>query len=469
MLLILQGFAICSQTILTIVASFGRSSDIERSAAFFTAVNTRHSGFNVYALQDFKSGTLLVIILMMFLAPAPFVSIMESSNKSKDFELVDNRLAHRFRRLKRLQPNASSSSSSSRGTGDRLLESEEKSIDREHTIDFRDTQTNRRLTSNYQYSARRLSLRLARRASTDTHNLGPKFWSNTDLCIWLQNTVGISYVSELAKQRSLNGRSVAFMEKIDWEELGATKVDSAKIVAAWQTEVRLQEQFEDSDDDEENARFRLDTRLYLMMKYPDKEIPLRVKLSSRMKAVWHGMQQLIRGAISPSMLRDILFLWAIAFIISLFESFDGAKFSIRHHQNGTAIATDDDSINDTSIFYLIFELVSAFGNVGLTLGSLKDSSGSCFAVDLTACSKVAILLVEVVGRTRELPHHVDCSLSLKSKKQVEEYIAAETHNLDSNRRREVSSNLGKESDETFDHDEATIIESSAAFQECACD
>ena len=65
--------------------------------------------------------------------------------------------------------------------------------------------------------------------------------------------------------------------------------------------------------------------------------------------------------------------------------------------------------------------------------------------------------------------YCELKLSLKSKKQVEEYIAAETHNLDSNRRREVSSKLGEESDETFDHDEATIIESSAAFQECACD
>ena len=454
---------------MTIVASFGRSSDIERSAAFFTAVNTRHSGFSVYALQDFKSGTLLVIILMMFLAPAPFVSIMESSNKSKDFELVDNRLAHRFRRLKRFQPNASSSSSSSRGIGVRLLEPEEKGVDSEHTIDFYERQTNQGLTSTCHYSARRLSLHLARHASTNTYNLGPKFWSNTDLCIWLQNSLGMSYVSELAKQNSLNGRSVALMEKIDWEELGATKVDSAKIVAAWQTEVRLQEQFEDSDDDEENARFRLDTRLYLMMKYPDKEIPLRVKFTSRIKAVWHGMQQLIRGALRPSMLRDILFLWAMAFIISLFESFDGAKFSIKHHQNGTAITTDDDSINDTDIFYLIFELVSAFGNVGLTLGSLKDSSGSCFAVDLTAASKVAILLVEVVGRTRELPHHVDCSLSLNSKKYNEEYIAAETHNLDSNHRREVSSKIGVESDETFDYDEAAIIENSTALQESACD
>ena len=111
------------------------------------------------------------------------------------------------------------------------------------------------------------------------------------------------------------------------------------------------------------------------MKYPDKKVPLRVKVRERLRSIGHGMQHLACRAISPSMLRDVAFLWLMAFMASLFEDFNGSNNTEYLFKNGTTIKgpTDDEDdadsyVNDTKMFYLMFELVSAFGNVGLSSG-----------------------------------------------------------------------------------------------------
>ena len=438
LLLLMQVFAIWVQAILTLLAAYGHHSREERNAAFFTAVNTRHAGFSVYSLQEFKSATLLLIILMMFLAPAPFIAIMESSNKQKDFEYVDNKLARRLRRTVRdrseraviledttaLERNEGSTPTAPSCSTD--VRRTTGNVDSEYS----NTSGGMSVLSNvYQQSGRALNIQLARTATLHSDHLGPKHWNNEELCVWLESSLGLPEVSRLAREGLLDGGSAAIMDKLDWEELGASKIDSVKIMSAWRTQLRLQEQFEGSDDEEDSADFRLDTRLYLMMKYPDKKVPLRVKVRERLRSIGHGMQHLACRAISPSMLRDVAFLWLMAFMVSLFEDFNGSNNTEYLFKNGTTVKgpTDDEDdadsyVNDTKMFYLMFELVSAFGNVGLSLGSLKNPfSGLAFSAELGAASKVVVMLVEVVGRTRELPRRVDCSLSMPSTSDLERF------------------------------------------------
>jgi len=68
-----------------------------------------------------------------------------------------------------------------------------------------------------------------------------------------------------------------------------------------------------------------------------------------------------------------------------------------------------------AVFYIIFELASAFGNVGLSLGSIKrPSAPTSFSRDLRANygALLVMCVVMVAGRTRELPGHIDSALSL---------------------------------------------------------
>jgi hypothetical protein len=78
-------------------------------------------------------------------------------------------------------------------------------------------------------------------------------------------------------------------------------------------------------------------------------------------------------------------------------------------------------VSDPKIFYVIFELVSAFGNVGLSMGSLKSNSSS-FSSDLNWASLILVMLVEILGRTRELPNQLDGALEMARPAKPEEYL-----------------------------------------------
>ena len=75
-----------------------------------------------------------------------------------------------------------------------------------------------------------------------------------------------------------------------------------------------------------------------------------------------------------------------------------------HEEQGTSAA----------LFFCLFEITSAFGNVGLSLGSIKNKeSKPCdFSQDLTPLSLVVVSAVALFGRTRDLPSTLDASLSL---------------------------------------------------------
>eukprot|EP01052_Picozoa_sp_SAG31_P005145 SAG31_NODE_222_length_19895_cov_34.907626_10_plen_370_part_00 len=139
----------------------------------------------------------------------------------------------------------------------------------------------------------------------------------------------------------------------------------------------------------------VDTRLLLLVKYPAARPPLRDELQAALSAIWHQLQSMARGLQASSPVRDCFFLWLMWFLI-------------------TAMDREEDVPKGAhSLFGVVFELVSAFGNVGLSLGSYKNpSSPCCFSVDLPATCKLCVMLTMVVGRTREFPKKVDSALEV---------------------------------------------------------
>ena len=62
---------------------------------------------------------------------------------------------------------------------------------------------------------------------------------------------------------------------------------------------------------------------------------------------------------------------------------------------------------------ILFELVSAYGNVGLSLGSIKYPDSPCsFSLDLTHGARFVVMAVMLLGRTRDLPMRIDSALTI---------------------------------------------------------
>lgn len=82
----------------------------------------------------------------------------------------------------------------------------------------------------------------------------------------------------------------------------------------------------------------------------------------------------------------------------------------------------DDSAPRFSMFALLFEIVSAYGTVGLSLG-YPDVNQS-FSVKLKTLSKLIIIAMEIRGRHRGLPYALDRAILLPSEKRLLEEEAA---------------------------------------------
>jgi hypothetical protein len=81
---------------------------------------------------------------------------------------------------------------------------------------------------------------------------------------------------------------------------------------------------------------------------------------------------------------------------------------------------DPDAAHRHSLFAVLFELVSAFGNVGLSLGSYQNLSSPCsFSVDLDPICKGLVMLTMLVGRTRDFPKAVNSSLAVSYSTQAD--------------------------------------------------
>eukprot|EP00756_Hemistasia_phaeocysticola_P058966 Hpha_TRINITY_DN35654_c0_g1::TRINITY_DN35654_c0_g1_i1::g.68665::m.68665 len=143
--------------------------------------------------------------------------------------------------------------------------------------------------------------------------------------------------------------------------------------------------------------YYIDCRALLMTRYPDERVPYSERIAVRAKAVRYHLGLLCKQFTQGRIFRDLSFLWFAWFLIA---SFQGRSEQGIEKQ-----------------LFILFELVTAFGNVGLSLGSTKvgakDYCGYCaFSSDLGTAGKLIVMLVEILGRTREMPQRIDGALQL---------------------------------------------------------
>lgn len=78
-------FFFVSQVVLTLLISHTdkamqvHSTEEQVNMAIFMSINTRHAGFAVLTVGELKAGTVLIYLLMMFLAPSPVSIVLKSS------------------------------------------------------------------------------------------------------------------------------------------------------------------------------------------------------------------------------------------------------------------------------------------------------------------------------------------------------------------------------------------------------
>jgi hypothetical protein len=139
-----------------------------------------------------------------------------------------------------------------------------------------------------------------------------------------------------------------------------------------------------------------DTRLVLLKRFGGRRVPVRARVAARLAALgasWRGLLAEARG--SRSLGRELAVLWLAWFLVLCAERFTPTG----HGAEGNAI------------FSSLFELCSAYGNVGLSIGSPNKTNVS-FSADWSRWSQLVLLMVMVTGRTRELPTAVDGALEL---------------------------------------------------------
>eukprot|EP00633_Aureoumbra_lagunensis_P008369 CAMPEP_0197315384 /NCGR_PEP_ID=MMETSP0891-20130614/38020_1 /TAXON_ID=44058 ORGANISM="Aureoumbra lagunensis, Strain CCMP1510" /NCGR_SAMPLE_ID=MMETSP0891 /ASSEMBLY_ACC=CAM_ASM_000534 /LENGTH=386 /DNA_ID=CAMNT_0042804307 /DNA_START=1101 /DNA_END=2261 /DNA_ORIENTATION=+ len=288
----------------------GRSAAHRFDVASFEAINCRHAGMTAIDLKSLHGATLLLMLLMMWLAPVPFVVALRSTSQTKP---TTNRVSS-------IQTNDNQSQQQN------LISSEE--------LPLSPTSANRR-----------------RR-----HNVGRL----------------ISGAFATANQQSMG-----------YEE----DVDAG-------TDLRLSE-IPDA---------MVDTRALLLGRYPESSPPYGERISMRIHAfIFHCRRAARRAYRTTGFLRDAALMFCAWFLIAAFQNF---------RSTGYDGGTDGQQKNYDHIFHTLFELVSAFGNVGLSLGSIqKPNAAVSYSHDLNAASLIVLCLVQIGARTRELPERVDSALT----------------------------------------------------------
>ncbi|KAK9376381.1 cation transport protein-domain-containing protein [Lipomyces chichibuensis] len=99
---------------------------------------------------------------------------------------------------------------------------------------------------------------------------------------------------------------------------------------------------------------------------------------------------------------------------------------------------------DFSIFNILFEVVSAYGTVGLSLG--YPNTTTSFSAQFSVISKLVIVAMMIRGRHRGLPYALDRAIILPSESMARRDIKQE---LQAERRVSLSSNPGSRRTSTF--------------------
>jgi len=152
-----------------------------------------------------------------------------------------------------------------------------------------------------------------------------------------------------------------------------------------------------------DERNELDTRLLILTEFEEGEkVPLSVKVGWRLRAVRHQMTILLHYFYDRIKAKPgIVFLFFTWFLVCCIEGF----------QDQTP-----------AVFNALFEIVSCFGNVGLSLGTTKGTAGVAFSHDLSAESMLLLIVVMVAGRVREIPSKVDAVLTITHPVNVDKVL-----------------------------------------------
>jgi hypothetical protein len=163
----------------------------------------------------------------------------------------------------------------------------------------------------------------------------------------------------------------------------------------------------------------IDTRLLILTMYDNgKRVPLSKRVSLRAKAVWF-QATLMGGQFLSSVRPDIFFLFFAWWFICACEGFM-VTFEVVIPNNSTVVDT-----NANKVFSTLFEVVSSFGNVGLSMGEEAPGSVCAFAADLKGWSIIMLIIVQFAGKLRLFPNMTDSALSVINPVDASEVLSDE--------------------------------------------
>ena len=297
------------------VAYKGYNFSDKFNVAAFEAINSRHAGMTAVPLSGLQAASLMLLLIMMYLAPVPFVVVLRNSNPSH---------ARQGSEVLEVEPKGPF------GGGPDAFQLSQRSAEA------------RRRWPQAQLEGRRISL-----------SRGP--------------------TSPPARQIPPSPRSPHCDDMIDTREL-------------------------------------------LYQRFPLSSPPWRDRIALRASALGFHLRRGFHAARAETgFARNAMYLFLAWFVIAALMDYEA------------------DSGRDV-LFYIIFELISSFGNVGLSLGSIKQpSSPASFVKDLNTASLLIVGIVTVFGRTRDMPARVDSALSLPTIDTEDVFHASQVASLPDNR------------------------------------
>uniref|UniRef100_A0A7S1XRX3 ZC3H15/TMA46 family C-terminal domain-containing protein n=2 Tax=Phaeomonas parva TaxID=124430 RepID=A0A7S1XRX3_9STRA len=367
--------------------------------SFFEAVNTRHAGLTVFNLTEMDPSVLVLYLLMMFLAPVPFMVVLRSSTNAT-LDNTDEMLDLRSERIA-VDPMSSSVMSMEEK---RLMHNDAYGIKRPGSA----MGMGSRATSFQAGTPRHAGSVEASPGHSGAlmgHSgvLGPPMVPLDERkAAEPEPTIGDEFgVRQLRRADSSFGAGAG--EVTDFPAEGVAEgggngerssyTNSTRMVNVHlimrqkqilETQKQLRQRINSGNWRDED--YVTDTRVLLMVAYPNEKVPYFTRVTTRVKAVgWH-LRHLAFDFVNSVAVRDLVLLWLSWYLISATGGRGNAASMIRHQ------------------FALLFELVSAYGNVGLSLGSVDDDNpNTSFSGNLSAFGKLCIICVSVLGALRGMP------------------------------------------------------------------
>ena len=354
LLLIQQGLLIFTQIFMTMVLSSSYDPSFEN--ALFRSVNARHAGFSVAPMSAMNSGVLIMILSFMYLAPAPYISMLKSS----DLHFAGQDSFH------------------SAADGDDYFGSfvkDDNGNENDAHDNENDAHDNKEGTSIVRFEgdtpppslsakSRKLSIKMARDNKSMQQQASQSLYRRSQF--------------SLGRGTLRRRRSAMYDEEM------------------------------------------IDTRLLLLTMYGDGQpVPLKIRVGLRARAVLF-QARVMGGSFMNSVKPDIYFLFFAWWFICACENFQ-VTFDVTIPSTNTTVPVS----NANKVFDTLFEVVSSFGNVGLTMGEEKPGSVAAFAADLGGFSILMLVVVQFAGKLRLFPNMTDSALSVIMPIDADEVLSDE--------------------------------------------